>query len=235
MQSQRFAACGRGGQRCGAGRSRVSHAPTATPAPTLLPLGPFPCRRVTPGPQLQHPGHAAGRDAWAGAARAGPLGVTQPARGWEHLSQGWAPTELVTATELHAAVGSGAQGEGLRCSQAWRRSCLGPHAGHPGLSPPPTPGTGTWGFRRQEEGTGPCRDTIILSLCKTVRLADAARAGGRDAPVPTGPTAWGQRTPGPAPCPGPRLRAGLRVRMLVAECIYTLSPTQSNKFQIKQK
>lgn len=49
----------------------------------------------------------------------------------------------------------------------------------------------------------------ILSPCKTVRLADAARAGGRDAPVPAGPTAWGQRIDGPA---GPTARGQHNIR-----------------------
>lgn len=42
-----------------------------------------------------------------------------------------------------------------------------------------------------------------------------------------------QQRPRTPPRPPPH--AGLRVGMLVGECIYTLSPAQSNKFQIKQK
>lgn len=101
-------------------------------------------------------------------------------------------------------------------------------------SQPPKVSTSTWGLGRQKKGTGPCGDTISCPSARrsgwqTLPVLAAVTHRCRLALLPGASTTTALHL-APAP-PG----AGLRVRMLVGECIYTLSPVQSNKFQIKQK
>lgn len=165
----------------------------------------------------------------------------QPVWGWEHLYWGWGICWAVVATEPHMALG-----KWLWCGRGWRRSCRGSHVGVP-QSQPPKVSTSTWGLGRQEKGTGPCGDMtfcprarrsgwqtlpVLAAVTLRCRLALLPGASASMALLALLPGASTTSAPHPAPAPP---RAGLRVRMLVGECIYTLSPAQSNKFQIKQK
>lgn len=195
-QSQQFAVCGRGGQHCGAGRSRVSCASTAALPPTLFPLGPFPCCGVTPALVFR----ACGQDRCLGrycssGGDAACMGLGAPAPGLQHLLGWWRPLNrmwLWVAGLKAMGFSPAGRGEGAAWEPMWGTPVSAPHSGHchPGPGEAGGRDRSLWGHHTS-------------SLCKTVRLADAAHAGSRDAPVPAGPTAWGQHNPGPAPCPGP--------------------------------
>ena len=177
----------------------MSCALTATLPPTSLPH-----HRVTPAPAsgVHSQDRRLGRGCLSGAAGgdAACMGLGAPAPGLGHPLGWWGPLNhtWLRVVGLKARGFRAARcGEGAAWEPMWGTSVSAPHGGCWHLGPEEAGGRdgSLWGHH-------------TLSLCKMVRLADAAHAGGRDAPVLAGPTAWGQRTPGPAPCPGPRPRQG---------------------------
>lgn len=128
----------------------MSHKVTATLPPTLLPLGPFSLRRVTPAPAAGACGwnRCLGRGCWSGAAAGGVACVDVEA-----------PTRLIVATEPHTAVGNGLTARGYSAARCAEGAALAPTWGSP-VSDSPTLGATTWDVGMQEEGTGPCGDTV---------------------------------------------------------------------------